>query len=250
MPTSAIVIPCYNEAARLRPDALAGLAAAPGVRLLLVDDGSRDGTPEALAAFARDRANVEVLALARNQGKAEAVRQGLLRVLRAEPDIVGFLDADLATPVEEALRMLALMAVRPEAVVMGSRVQLLGTRIERHWYRHYFGRVFATAASLILGIAVYDTQCGAKFFRPTPALRAALAQPFSARWVFDVELFGRLLAGAPGAPALRPEDFLEVPLQVWRDVGGSKLKLGDLLGVPLHLWAVWRALARWRRKAG
>ena len=65
--------------------------------------------------------------------------------------------------------------------------------------RHYVGRLFATASSLILDMTVYDTQCGAKVLRAGPALRAALATPFHSRWAFDVELLGRLHNGVGGA---------------------------------------------------
>ena len=97
---------------------------------------------------------------------------------------------------------------------------LLGHRIERSWARHYLGRLFATASSQVLGLPVYDTQCGAKVFRDGPALRAALATPFTSRWAFDVELLGRLGTGAD-------RRFLEVPLERWHDVGGSKLRPRD-----------------------
>ena len=87
-------------------------------------------------------------------------------------------------------------------VILASRVSLLGRRIVRSTRRHYLGRIFATLASRILRVAVYDTQCGAKLFRCAPALAAALRDPFLSRWVFDVELLGRLLTGAPDAPAI------------------------------------------------
>src|SRR6185369_2437155 len=74
-----------------------------------------------------------------------------------------------------------------------------------------------------LHLGVYDTQCGAKLFRRSPALLAALAQPFRSRWAFDVELLQRLLRGRDGVPAIAASDFLEEPLEVWRDVPGSKL---------------------------
>ncbi len=90
--------------------------------------------------------------------------------------------------------------------------------------RHYLGRLFATAASAALQMKVYDTQCGAKVFADTLALRAALANPFRSVWAFDVELLARLRLGAPPtAPGLGTERFLEIPLRTWRDVGASKL---------------------------
>jgi hypothetical protein len=114
---------------------------------------------------------------------------------------------------------------------MGSRVQLLGRRIERSSLRHYAGRVFATGASLSLGLPVYDTQCGAKLFRPSPALACALEQPFTSRWAFDVELLGRLLRPDTGVPPVAAERIREEPLLVWSDVPGSKLRpLGALRG--------------------
>ena len=75
---------------------------------------------------------------------------------------------------------------------------MMGTDIRRSAVRHYTGRLFATAGSLVLGVPVYDTQCGAKAFRVTDALRAALAEPFVSRWAFDVEVLGRLLRSTDG----------------------------------------------------
>lgn len=226
------VVPCYNEARRLMPDDFLQLCATPDLHLLFVDDGSTDATAALLAELcARSDGKAAYLKLERNQGKAEAVRRGLLSALDSAAEVVGYLDADLSTPVAEALRLGAELAARPEIqVVLASRVRLLGNDVARKAVRHYLGRVFATAASATLGLAVYDTQCGAKLFRATPALRRALAEPFLARWVFDVELLGRLLQGgmAPGA-------FLEVPLRAWKDVQGSKLSTAAMARAALDL---------------
>jgi hypothetical protein len=82
-------------------------------------------------------------------------------------------------------------------VAIGARVGMLGYDIDRSAVRHYLGRVFATAASLILQARVYDTQAGPSCSAPAPALAEALAVPFLSRWAFDVELPGRLLIGTP-----------------------------------------------------
>jgi glycosyltransferase involved in cell wall biosynthesis len=195
-----------------------------GARLVLVDDGSTDGTGATLESLAARCPNrIDVLALDRNAGKAEAVRRGLLRALQGGARIVGYLDADLSTPVTEMERLLDRMRSSSYQVVLGSRVKLLGRTIERRMSRHYSGRVFATVASMVLRLGVYDTQCGAKLFRRSPALLAALEKPFRSRWAFDVELLQRLLCGRDGTPGIPPGDVLEEPLEVWRDVPGSKL---------------------------
>src|SRR5437762_2862299 len=78
--------------------------------------------------------------------------------------------------------------------VFVDRVKLLGRNIQRSLIRHYCGRVFATVASLALGVDVYDTQCGAKIFRATPEMRQIFATPFRSQWIFDVEILSRYLA--------------------------------------------------------
>jgi glycosyltransferase involved in cell wall biosynthesis len=238
-----LIVPCFDEAARLDGERFLQLARAPGLRLLFVDDGSSDGTPARLADLrARADGAIDVLTLARNEGKAEAVRRGLLRALELGAPLVGYADADLSTPPEELLRLLAEARRTGLAAVLGSRVALLGTDIRRSALRHYLGRVFATFASLVLRLRVYDTQCGAKLFRASPPLRAALQDPFRSRWAFDVEILGRLLAAG-----LREADFIEIPLQKWADVGGSKLTLVQMLRAALDLWRIGRDLARRRR---
>mgnify|MGYP003548776828 CR=1 FL=1 len=129
-------------------------------------------------------------------------------------------------------------------VVLASRVGLLGHTIERRATRHYLGRLYATAASLALGVAVYDTQCGAKLFRSTDALRAALATPFPDRWSFDVEMLARLLAPGRGVTPLPPDRILEVPLHEWRDVGGSKRRPLAAARAAVALAGVRRRTAR------
>src|SRR5690606_38221872 len=98
-----------------------------------------------------------------------------------------------------------------------------GRAIERHAWRHYLGRVFATAASLALRLRVYDTQCGAKLFRASDRLAELFRDPFRARWIFDVELIARLIRQRRGTALPGAESVIyEFPLLEWRDVPGSK----------------------------
>jgi hypothetical protein len=127
---------------------------------------------------------------------------------------------------------------------------MLGYQIDRSAVRHYLGRVFATAASLILRARVYDTQCGAKLFRAGPALSEALSAPFLSRWAFDVELLGRLLIGTAAVAPLPIAAIVEVPLAIWRDVAGSKLGLAGMVRTLRDLARVANDMNARRRALG
>jgi glycosyltransferase involved in cell wall biosynthesis len=227
----AVVIPCYNEAQRLDVATIESFVRSePDVELLFVDDGSTDRTREVLERICTDGAGrVRLFVLERNSGKAEAVRRGILQALESGARYVGYWDADLATPLEDVPRFASLLDERPDLeIVFGSRVKLLGRQIERKLVRHYFGRIFATAVSVLLRLPVYDTQCGAKLFRASPDLKALFDAPFLSSWIFDVEIIARLTAArgheGPRAPG---RVIYEYPLTKWVDVRGSKLRAFD-----------------------
>lgn len=248
---TTLVVPCHNEARRLSPERFVSFAQAhPALRFVFVDDGSTDATGSALEAAQRELGErALVLSLARNVGKAEAVRAGLLRALDAEsPQLVGYWDADLSTPLEALPAMLEELRAHPRAeALLGARVMLLGRDIRRRPVRHYPGRVFATFASLLLDLPVYDTQCGAKLFRVGPWLREVLAEPFRSRWVFDVELLARMerARAARGLSPLR-ECVREFPLDSWHDVRGGHLSPLDLPRAALDLALLYRRERRAR----
>jgi dolichyl-phosphate beta-glucosyltransferase len=243
-----LVVPCFNEEARIDRAAFRELAAAPGIELLFVDDGSSDGTLRVLHELKSalpDR--IDVLALEKNAGKGEAVRKGMLVGVARGAGIVGFADADLATPPDELVRLRDELIASDLQVAVGSRIMIMGTHIKRHLWRHITGRLFATVAANILAMPFYDTQCGAKYFRDTPALRAALAQPFHSRWAFDIELLGRLRIGTRDVPGLPVADFREVPLERWIDIPDSKLRMGGMARTLADLARIDRDLARMRQ---
>jgi hypothetical protein len=158
-------------------------------------------------------------------------------------DYIGFWDADLATPLAELPGFLEIVTTRPEIqIVMGARVRLLGREISRRPARHYFGRVGATLISSSLGLAVYDTQCGAKLFRTNDTLRDVFARPFLSRWIFDVEIIARYVERL-GRDATAGAIY-ELPVMRWHDVKGSKVKSFDFFRALHDLWKIRRAYRR------
>jgi len=246
MPETLIIVPCYNEVRRL-PVAefvrFAEVAARAGIGFLFVNDGSTDDTARVLEELRTRRSEVfGVYNLARNGGKAEAVRLGMLEGFKSQPTYIGFWDADLATPLEVIPDFTALLRERAELdMVFGARVKLLGRQVVRRRLRHYPGRVFATAVSVALGMPIYDTQCGAKIFRHTELIRGLFAQRFLSRWIFDVEIIARykIALRQSGAGKKAEDGMYELPLQKWCDMGHSKVKLKDYFRAAFDLGRIY-----------
>jgi len=233
----ALVVPCYNEATRLDVATFDKfLKENSGVSIIFVNDGSTDQTLEVIDSLRLGNPNnALVVNCTVNGGKAEAVRQGMLRGLDTGAKYVGYWDADLATPLLEVEHFRLVMDQRSELeLVLGARIRLLGRAISRKPLRHYLGRVFATGASLCLNLPVYDTQCGAKLLRSGDRVRNLLQEPFGSRWIFDVELLARYIASRRSS-----EGLYEQTLSSWRDVGESKVKPLDFVrgvGELLHIY--------------
>lgn len=245
LPETILIVPCYNEAARLDLGSFRDFAKRqPDVRFLFVNDGSNDGTGPMLDALNFENSKAfGVHHLARNCGKAEAVRQGMLKACADDVAYVGFWDADLATPLDTIPEFCALLEQRPQLeMVFGSRVNLLGRNVRRNLSRHYAGRLFATAAAGVLRLPVYDTQCGAKLFRVTPDFVALLQAPFISRWIFDVEIIARLIRSRRRSARPQARDIIyELPLKEWHDVRGSKIRGRDFVIVAADLLRIYIA---------
>jgi len=234
-----IVIPCYNEALRLDARRFLRFASRyPRIRFVMVDDASTDNTIDVLRSMeARNPGQFDVLPLASNGGKAEAVRKGLLHGFSQNPLAVGFWDADLATPLEAIPEMLQVIdRDRSINLVFGSRMPLLGRQIKRKPWRKKMGWLFATVASNVLGLNIHDTQCGAKLFRVNPIMEQVFADPFSSGWIFDVELFARWIC-LDGRD--NPDSAYEFPLAQWQDIDGSKLRVKDYINAVAQLGSIW-----------
>ena len=223
--TTAIIVPCYNEGERLPVDAFkAYMGAHPETHFFFVNDGSRDNTLEVLlrlgTAFPRQ---ARVISYTRNRGKAEAVRSGMLEVLGSSQDIdiLGFWDADLATPLDELPKFLKSFSEDTHiGVVIGSRRGCPGV-ISRTWFRKTVSACISWVIRHLIRVPFADTQCGAKLFRRSFA-ESVFERPFKSKWLFDVEIFKRIRAlhAAPLASCVSVH-----PLAHWTDVPGSKLTL-------------------------
>lgn len=245
MSNTAIVIPCYNEESRLHGgDFLLFSQQNKNIHFLFVNDCSRDATGRILDELCQQNPQqCLVLHLQQNLGKAGAVREGFLQAFAGNYAAIGFWDADLATPLAEIKTFVALLTDTEHQMVLGARIRLLGRQIERQAVRHYLGRIFATLASTLLGLTVYDTQCGAKLFTNTHELRQVFAKPFTVSWIFDIEILARyiLLTRYQAAAPLR-DIACEYPLNRWLDVPGSKLKVRDFGVAIFEMAKIWRIL--------
>jgi dolichyl-phosphate beta-glucosyltransferase len=240
----SLVIPCYNEALRLDVQQFREyLARNSQTRLVFVDDGSTDATVAVLEQLRTGYEDcAEILRCGKNKGKAQAVRLGVTYALdNFQQEIVGYWDADLATPLDAVGCFLGVLDCRPKIeMVFGSRVKLLGRHVQRRAARHYLGRVFATVVSQMLRLPIYDTQCGAKLFRVTSKTRQVFAEPFLSKWVFDVEIIARYLNLYRNDPKHLEQIIYEYPLETWVDIPGSKVRPKDFLKALQDLFRIKR----------
>lgn len=241
MQKTAVVIPCYNEAERLDESRfLTYTKQNSSVSFIFVNDCSQDNTLGILKRLCSDNPEQFFLVdLPLNKGKGAAVREGFLKAFAMDFEAIGYWDADLSTPLSTIGEFSRLLDSPEVNIIFGARVKLLNRKINRQACRHYLGRVFATFVSLILGVQVYDTQCGAKLFRNNQILKEVFSLPFMTAWSFDVEILARfILLNKFGRGASIEEVAIEFPLVEWCEVSGSKLKVLDPLKMLLELLGV------------
>ena len=144
---------------------------------------------------------------------------------------IGFLDADLSTPLTEFVVLTDFLTQHNKKAVFGSRLKRVGVVIERSPIRHLVGRFFATLIGWTIKIPFYDTQCGAKVFS-SDVIPNITSTPFASRWLFDVEIILRLkqLLGKEVVTLL-----YEYPINEWREVEGSKITWKDSFKIPIEL---------------
>jgi dolichyl-phosphate beta-glucosyltransferase len=242
MQKTAIIIPCYNEASRLKESEFIDyIQKNKEVYFIFVNDGSKDNTLSIIHNICNiNTKRMFAIHLEKNNGKAEAVRQGFLKAMEMRFDNIGYWDADLSTPLYLIKNFCRLINSGRISLVMGARVKLLGRKIIRKAYRHYIGRIFATFVSLILGLPVYDTQCGAKIFKNNTDLQKIFSIPFTVKWIFDTEILIRLIIikRTYYSGSSLEKLCIEYPLEEWSHIYGSKLKPVDFIISFIELFKI------------
>ncbi|MFC2109053.1 response regulator [Bacteroidota bacterium] len=222
-----VVIPCYNEETRLLSKEFTDfLDSNLGYHLCFVNDGSKDNTLKVLQDLSKGREDfISVYDCAQNGGKGEAVRQGMLHLIKdPQLDYLGYLDADLSTDFKDFDDLVNTIESSDFKIVSGSRIARMGADINKESAREIISLTINFIIRKILGMNFKDTQCGAKIIR-RDLVGVVFKDPFLTRWLFDVEIFKRMgnIYGKDKAVAM----ICEQPLKRWIHADGSKLSMKD-----------------------
>jgi dolichyl-phosphate beta-glucosyltransferase len=236
VPDLSIVIPAFNEEARLArtvQDVVAYCCAnRRSFELIVVDDGSRDATPSVTRMLSREFKELRVIRLPANRGKGNAVRTGVLSALGGS---ILFADADGSTPISEIERLEAALASGADLALGSRALPAPGVRVRAKLYRRLMGRTFHRLVEWLADVEVRDTQCGFKLFW-APVARDLFSRGLMNGFSFDVEL----LVIAKG----RGFRIAEVPVN-WTHQPGSNIRLSsDSLRMAADLF---RIRAQWLR---
>jgi dolichyl-phosphate beta-glucosyltransferase len=238
----SIVIPAYNEQARLPATLERVIAYLAGkqfqfAEIVVVDDGSRDGTAKLVEDWQRDHASIRLVRNPGNRGKGFTVRHG---VLESKGEWILTTDADLSAPIEELDKLIAAVERENAKVAIGSRAldrSLVG--VHQSPFREFAGRVFNVLMRMVTGLPFRDTQCGFKLFE-AGAAREIFSRQILEGFSFDVE--DLVIAKVLGLKAI------EVPV-VWNNVEGTKVSaLNGAASYAALIGIRWRALTgRYKR---
>lgn len=227
-----IVVPVFNEDQRLDFEYFSRIAALQNVRLMFIDDASKDESLVLIKNFSNGKTNVSFQSLTENVGKANAIRLGWIYLKESfHCDYLGFLDADGAFSFEDVRNLTSRVLGIDEWIGSGqgqsspekpnaywsSRIGLSGRHINRSRTRYILGRILATLIRLFYNGLPWDTQSGFKLFKNEDVFISSITPKFKCRWLFDIELLLRIR---------RIEGnyiVWEEPLLRWRDVPGSKI---------------------------
>jgi len=213
----SVVIPAYNEEKRIKPtlDRIVEFLKNNRYKyeLIIVDDGSNDGTVKIVNGFANKYAEIHLLKSANNMGKGHAVRKGMLA---ARGKRILFTDADLSVPFETVDKLLSWFDAGYDIVIGSRRLPDSDIQIHQPFYREFMGQVFRNLTRLlIVGKDISDITCGFKCFS-SEAAKAVFSKQVTNDWSYDAELIYI-------AKRMKMR-IKEIPV-VWRDSNATKVHI-------------------------
>ncbi|MBT7903010.1 glycosyltransferase family 2 protein [Candidatus Woesearchaeota archaeon] len=181
----SIVIPAYNEEKRIGNSLKKIIKFCnknlTDYELIIVNDFSKDNTLEIINKNKNKK--TKVLKNKKNKGKGYTVKRG---ILNAKYPLVLFSDSDLATPIEEILKMLKYIP-KYDIIIASRNLKKSDVRVKQSWYRQIMGKTFPIIVNMLAVPGIRDTQCGFKLFKTDLAKKIVSKQTIN-RWAFDVEL--------------------------------------------------------------
>lgn len=236
---TGIIIPCYNEEKRLNSSAfLSFIKAHADYVFCFVNDGSKDDTLGLLRSVeAQVPAQITVVDIKRNMGKAAAVRAGARHLYNREDiSYIGFIDADLSTDFDDFKALVKTLKSDSRLnMVFGSRYSVHGD-IEQNGFRKVVSGQMRCIIKRILGLPIKDTQCGAKVFSRS-IIPVIYKEAFLSKWLFDVEIFFRLKKYLGRKNVML--HLYEQPLKRWVHVDDSRIGFKDSVIIPMKLVQIW-----------
>ena len=238
MDTLSLVIPAFNESERLVStlEAVADYLVGASIKatVIVVDDGSTDGTADVVFDHMSEASAVDVIAIPRQLGKGAAVRAG---VLASDAEVIGFMDADMSTPIEELPRVLAPLNDGYD-ISIGSRAMTQSRLLlAQPTYRRVGARIFREIVPFVVGLHGFpDSQCGFKFFRREVA-HDLFGATVIERWMFDAEVLrlathrGYRVAQVPVTWRNHPDSRLRLTLDTYRMIRDlTRIRLRFMVG--------------------
>ena len=231
-PYLSLIIPAYNEALRLRPSlerVLAYLRSRDFTsEIVIVDDGSSDGTADVAREALEGQADYRLLRNEPNLGKALSVKRGLLE---ARGQVLLFSDADLSTPIEHAADLLSAIDGGADIAIGSRAVRGSDIQLRQPLLRQTAGKMFSLVQRTLLGTGIADTQCGFKMFTRRAAQMVFPHQTLE-RWAFDAEVL--FIANRLGLK------IVEVPVR-WVNSPDTRVRMfSDGMKMVLDLWRIRR----------
>ncbi len=237
-----LVIPCFNEEDRLDSSYFKKLLLEFNsivdikkykLILLFVNDGSTDQTVQKVKDINLED-NVWITNLPFNVGKANAIRAGFLRALESKVEYVATLDADGAfSNTEVARKLMQVIEMREKEetfdLVSFARIRIAGSSIDRKSSRHIIGRIVSGLMNLGVSQKIYDFQSGFKIYSGNLLQQNIFMNSFKTRWFMEWELVNR---------SQEKIIIIEIPIKLWKDVGGSKIKLSNAYAIIREIFYV------------